>query len=78
MTWLLTLVLRRCLGLQMSHSFATRHDAQIWRCFSTLVGLDPDAVCHSAKITASLPLAAGGLEIRRALGELGRHHQDGE
>ena len=65
------LVLRRCSGEfltispALSHSVATRHDAQIWRCLSTLVGLGPDAVCDSAKITASLPLA-GGLGFRSA------------
>ena len=56
----------RTMGPALSHSFATRHDAQIWRCFSTLVGLGPDAVCHSAKITASLPLALGSLGLRIA------------
>ena len=50
----------------LSHSFATRHDAQIWRCFSTLVGLSTDTICYSAKITASLPLAVGGLGLRSA------------
>ena len=56
----------RTIGPALSHSFATRHDAQIWRCFSTLVGLSPDAVCHTAKVTASLPLATGGLGLRSA------------
>ena len=76
----------RTVSPALSHSFATRHDEQIWRCFSTLVGLGTDAVCHSAKITASLPLGnwrfgapqCNETQIRRALGELGRHHQDGE
>ena len=55
-----------CAPSALSHSFATHHDAQIWRCFSTLVGLGTDAVCHSAKITASLPLAVGVLGLRSA------------
>ena len=58
--------LLRTIGPALSHTFAARHDAQIWRCFSTLVGLSPDAVCHTAKVTAWLPLAAGGLGLRSA------------
>ena len=56
----------RTVSPALSHLFATRHDEQIWRCFSTLVGLGTDAVCHSVKITASLPLATGGLGLRSA------------
>ena len=32
-----------------SHAFAAQHDAQIWSCFCTLVGVDPGAIACSAR-----------------------------
>ena len=43
------------------HTFATLHDAQIWRCFCTLTGVQPAAPTFSAQVTVSLPLASGSI-----------------
>ena len=56
----------RTVSPALSHSFAARHDEQIWRCSPILWALAQIAVCHSAKITALLQLAVGGLALRSA------------
>ena len=42
------------------------HDEQIWRCFSTLLGVNPDAPDAHAKASTSLPLVMGSLGLRDA------------
>ena len=57
----------RTISPDLSHSFATLHDNQIWECFCSLVGVDSTTVHWSSRETASLPLAAGGLGLRSAV-----------
>ena len=54
----------RAVSPDCSLQFATRHEAQIWRCLTTLVGVLPEAVSDSAKAAATLPLSSGGLGCR--------------
>ena len=42
------------------------HDEQIWRCFSTLLGVNLEAPDAHAKASTSLPLVIGGLGLRSA------------
>ena len=51
----------------LSHAFATQHDAQIWSCFCTLVGVDPGAIACSARAAGKFPLAMRGLGLRSAV-----------
>ena len=46
--------------------FAMEHDEQIWRCFSTLLGVNPEALDAHSKASTSLPLVMGGLGLRSA------------
>ena len=57
----------RTISPDLSLDFATRHDSQIWDCFCSVVGVDPAAVQWSSHAAASLPLAAGGLGLRKAV-----------
>ena len=57
----------RTVSPSLSHAFATQHDAQIWSCFCTLVGVDPGVIACSAKPAANLSLAMGGLGLRSAV-----------
>ena len=57
----------RTVSPSLTHAFAAQHDAQIWSCFCTLVGVDPGAIACSAKAASNLPLAMGGLGLRSAV-----------
>ena len=57
----------RAVSPDCSLQFATRHEAQIWRCLTTLVGVLPEAVPESAKAAATLPLSSGGLGCRSSV-----------
>ena len=57
----------RTVSPNLSHAFAAQHDAQIWSCFCTLVGVDPGAIACSAKAASNLPLAMEGLGLRSAV-----------
>ena len=50
-----------------SLQFATRHEAQIWRYLTTLVGVLPEAVPESVRAAATLPLSSGGLGCRNSV-----------
>ena len=51
---------------ELTTHFAMEHDEQIWRCFSTLLGVNPEAPDAHAKASTSLPLVMGGLGLRSA------------
>ena len=57
----------RTVSPTLSQACAAQHDAQIWSCFCTLVGVDPGAIACSAKAASNLPLAMGGLDLRSAV-----------
>ena len=51
----------RAVSPDHSLHFAQRHEEQIWRCFTTLIGVVPEAISESARSAATLPLSSGGL-----------------
>ena len=51
---------------ELSGDFAREHDASLWRCMCQLLHINPATIDVSAKASASLPLAAGGLGLRSA------------
>ena len=62
------LILLYC-GVSRDHSlhFAQRHEEQIWRCLTTLIGVVPVATSESARSAATLPLSSGGLGCRSSI-----------
>ena len=57
----------RAVSPECSLQFAERHEAKIWRCLTTLVGVLPDAISESARAIATLPLSSGGLGCRSSV-----------
>ena len=47
-----------------SLQFAQKHEEQIWRCLTTLIGVAPKEISESARSAATLPLSSGGLGCR--------------
>ena len=54
----------RAVSPDHSLHFAQRHEEQIWRCLTTLIGVVPEAISESARSAATLPLSSGGLGCR--------------
>ena len=52
---------------ELSEEFATSHDNALWMCLSRVLDMPPDACARSAKDTASLLLAFGGMGLRSAV-----------
>ena len=48
----------RAVSPDHSLQFAQRHEEQIWRCLTTLIGVAPDATSESARYAATLPLSS--------------------
>ena len=59
-------VLPRTVRPDLTTHFALEHDEQTWRCFSTLLGVNPEAPDAHTKASTSLPLVMGGLGLRSA------------
>ena len=55
-----------CCSPELSGEFAREHDAGVWRCVCQPLHINPATVDDSAKAAATLPLAAGGLDLRSA------------
>ena len=63
----------------MTIHFAMEHDEQIWRCFSTLLGVNPEAPDAHVKASHFTPIGHGRFGVekrfqiaeRRTLGKLG-------
>ena len=53
----------RAVSPDHSLQFAQRHEEQIWRCLTTLIGVAPEAISESARSAAKLPLSSGGLGV---------------
>ena len=57
----------RAVSPDHSLQFAQRHEEQIWRCLTTLIGVAPEAISESARSAATLPLSSGVLGCRSSV-----------
>ena len=57
----------RAVSPEVSLQFAQRHEAQIWRCLTRLLGVAPEAISESAWAAATLPLSSGGWRCRSSV-----------
>ena len=57
----------RAVSPDHSLHFAQRHEEQIWRCLTTLIGVVPEAISESARSAATLQLSSGGLGCRSSV-----------
>ena len=57
----------RAVSPDHSLQFAQRHEEQIWRCLTTLIGVAPEAISESARYAATLPLSSGGMGCRSSV-----------
>ena len=77
--------LLRTVSPLLTHRYAASHDAQLWRCFSSILRVTDATTPGVAKVIASLP-SKGGLGLRSAVrlrfaahwGQLGRLPSHGE
>ena len=51
----------------LTHKYAASHDAQLWRCFSSILRVTDATTPGLTKVIASLPLSKGGLGLRSAV-----------
>ena len=58
--------LLRTVSPLLTHKYAASHDAQLWRCFSSILRVTDATTPGLSKVIASLPLSRGGLGLRSA------------
>ena len=59
--------LLRTVSPLLTHRYAASNDAQLWRCFSSILRVTDATTPGLAKVIASLPLSKGGLGLRSAV-----------